>query len=365
MDARQPTGSTADGAPADGGAAPEPTTESTVAATTSAAGPTTRATPPAAASRGRRARVLDVVKWAAAVVAVVLLVVGVARQWDEIVADFARLDALTVTLGIVLTLAALVANMLSWRAMMAATGSRLGLAASSSIFFVGQLGKYIPGGVWSIAAQAELGRAHGLARTGSAVASLASMLVSMVTAALVGILALLVGSADGLVTFWWLGIVVVLGLAALTPPVLGRLIAVAMRLLRRPRQDISLTWAGTTASILWSVVMWAAYGGQATLVLRAFGADSSVLLPVATGAYAVAWLVGFLVVIAPAGLGPREGVLLLLLGSVTDSTGALALAVVSRAFMTLGDVVLAGGGAALAVRHRRRSAAATGTDQAP
>jgi uncharacterized membrane protein YbhN (UPF0104 family) len=331
----------------------------------SGAGPTTRTTPPAAASRGRRARVLDVVKWAAAVVAVVLLVVGVARQWDEIVADFARLDALTVTLGIVLTLAALVANMLSWRAMMAATGSRLGLTASSSIFFVGQLGKYIPGGVWSIAAQAELGRAHGLARTGSAVASLASMLVSMVTAALVGILALLVGSADGLVTFWWLGIVVVLGLAALTPPVLGRLIAVAMRLLRRPRQDISLTWAGTTASILWSVVMWAAYGGQATLVLRAFGADSSVLLPVATGAYAVAWLVGFLVVIAPAGLGPREGVLLLLLGSVTDSTGALALAVVSRAFMTLGDVLLAGGGAALAVRHRRRSAAATGTDQAP
>lgn len=354
MDVRQPTGSAADAASADGRPAHDP-----------AAGPTTGAEVPVVAPRSRRARVLNVVKWAAAIVAVVLLVVGVARQWDEIVADFARLDAVTVTLGIVLTLVALVANMLSWRAMMAATGFHVRLAAASSIFFVGQLGKYIPGGVWSIAAQAELGRAHGLARTGSAVASLASMLVSMVTAALVGILALLLGSTDGLATFWWLGIVVVLGLVALTPPVLGRLIALAMRLLRRPPQTITLTWGGTVMSIVWSVVMWIAYGAQATVVLHAFGAHSSVLFPVATGAYAVAWLVGFLVVIAPAGLGPREAVLLLLLGSVTNPTGALALAVVSRAFMTLGDVVLAGLGAALAVRHRRRAAATTPADSLP
>lgn len=337
MDARQPTGSPADAAPADRTPAPP----------------------------SRRARILTAVKWVAAVIAVGLLVVGVARQWDDIVADFARLDVTTVVLGVVFTLAALVANMLSWRSMMSATGFRVRIAAASSIFFVGQLGKYIPGGVWSIAAQAELGRAHGLARTGSAVASLASMLVSMVTAALVGIVALLLGSANGLATFWWLIIVVVIGLVALTPPVLGRLIAVAMRLLRRPPQDVSLSWSGTIWSIVWSIVMWVAYGAQASFVLHAFGADSAALFPVATGAYAVAWLVGFLVIIAPAGLGPREAVLLLLLGSVTTATGALALAVISRAFMTLGDVVLAGIGGALAVRHRRRSAAVTTSADLP
>lgn len=345
MDVRQPTGSAADAASGDD------QTEPALAVPPSAA--EVVVAPPS-----RRARILTVVKWAAAVLALALLIVGVARQWDEIVRDFARLDVGTVALGVLLTLVALVANMLSWRAMMAATGFRVRPAAASSIFFVGQLGKYIPGGVWSIAAQAELGRAHGLARTGSAVASLASMLVSMVTAALVGILALLFGAPDGLTTFWWLGIVVVIGLVALTPPVLGRLIALAMRLLRRPPQDIVLSWGGTVMSIVWSVVMWIAYGLQASFVLHAFGSDSPALFPVATGAYAVAWLVGFLFVIAPAGLGAREAVLVVLLGSVTTPTGALALAVVSRAFMTIGDVVLAGLGAALAVRHRRRTAAA-------
>ena len=337
MDAEQPTGSTT--------GSPDPLDTSADAVT--GAAPTT----------GRRARVLTIVKWVAAVVAVAFLVWSIAKQWDKIVRDFASLDVATVTVGIVFTIVALVANMLSWRAMMAASGYRVRLAAASSIFFVGQLGKYIPGGVWSIAAQAELGRAHGLQRTGSAVAALASMLVSMVTAAIVGIVAVLLASSTGFATFWWLIPVIIVGLVCLTPPVLGRLIAIAFRVLHRPAQDTTLTWSGTVMSLVWSLVMWMAYGVQATVVLRAFGADSPALFPVAVGAYAVAWLVGFVVVIAPAGIGPREGILVLLLSSVAGGSAPLALAVISRVFMTIGDVVLAGVGAVLAARHRRVIAA--------
>lgn len=338
MDAQQPTGSAA--------GSPDPLDTSADAAI--GAVPTT----------GRRARVLTVVKWVAAVVALAFLVWSIARQWDDIARDFVRLDAGTIVLGVAATIVALVANMLSWRAMMSASGFRVRLAAASSIFFVGQLGKYIPGGVWSIAAQAELGRAHGLQRTGSAVAALASMLVSMVTAAVVGIVAVLLASSTGFATFWWLIPLIVVGLVCLTPPVLGRLIAVAFRILRRPAQDTTLTWTGTVMSLVWSLVMWLAYGVQATFVLRVFGADSPTLFPVAVGAYAVAWLVGFVVVIAPAGIGPREGILVLLLGSVAGGSAPLALAVISRVFMTIGDVMLAGVGALLAARHRRKTAAA-------
>ncbi|GAA3337291.1 lysylphosphatidylglycerol synthase transmembrane domain-containing protein [Curtobacterium pusillum] len=345
MDAQQPTGSAA--------GSPDPLDTSSDVVT--GAVPTS----------GRRARVLDAVKWAAAVVAVAFLVWSIAKQWDRIVHDFASLDVTTVSVGVLFTVVALVANMLSWRSMMAASGYRVPLAAASSIFFVGQLGKYIPGGVWSIAAQAELGRAHGLQRTGSAVAALASMLVSMVTAAIVGIVAVLLASSTGFATFWWLIPVIVVGLVCLTPPVLGRLIAIAFRVLRRPAQDTTLTWSGTVMSLVWSLAMWVAYGVQATVVLRAFGADSPALFPVAVGAYAVAWLVGFVVVIAPAGIGPREGILVLLLGSVAGGSAPLALAVISRVFMTIGDVVLAGVGALLAARHRRITAAAATRSGAP
>ncbi len=47
--------------------------------------------------------------------------------------------------------------MLAWRRVLADLGSPLHLAPAGGVFFVGQLGKYLPGSVWSIVAQAEMG----------------------------------------------------------------------------------------------------------------------------------------------------------------------------------------------------------------
>lgn len=312
--------------------------------------------PVAPAAPSRRARVLTIVKIVVGVAAVALLVAGVASQWDEVTAALARLDAPTTAVAVVATLVALVANMFSWRAVMQALGLHTTRRAAASIFFVGQLGKYLPGGVWSIAAQAELGRAHGLARGPSAVAALTSMVIGIVGAAVVGVLGLVLSSPDGLRQYWWLAVLALVGLVSLAPPVLGRLVGLAWRLLRRPTVEVRPTWAGIGRSLAWSVGMWVAYGVQATVVLQAFGATSRLLWVTATAAYATAWLVGFLVLVAPAGLGAREGVLLVLLAGVTTTGGALGLAVLSRALMTLGDVLLAGLGLALEARRRRRAA---------
>jgi len=59
------------------------------------------------------------------------------------------------------------------------------------------------------------------------------------------------------------------------------------------------------------------------------------------GAFALAWVVGFLVVIAPAGAGPREAALVLALAPVMDAPDALVLALVSRVLMMAGDGLVA------------------------
>jgi uncharacterized membrane protein YbhN (UPF0104 family) len=311
-----------------------------------------------------RARLVTGLKYFFGAVAIALLVYGVASQWDGIVAALHRLDAATLVIACLFTLIALTANMLSWKSMMSALGTPVPLGAASAVFFVGQLGKYIPGGVWSIAAQAELGRAYGLRRGPSAMTAITSMLVGMVTAAVVGITGLVLSASDGLQLYWWLALLALAGIVSLSPPVLSRLVGVVLRLLRRPASPITPTWTGTALSFAWSITMWLAYAVQATVILHAFGARSPSLFVVSMGAYAVAWLVGFLVIIAPAGLGAREGVLVVLLAAVTTRDLALGLAVLSRAIQTLGDVLLAGFGASLAAGHRRARRQRTRADVA-
>jgi uncharacterized membrane protein YbhN (UPF0104 family) len=76
------------------------------------------------------------------------------------------------------------------------------------------------------------------------------------------------------------------------------------------------------------------------------------LLLHSTGAFAGAWCVGFLLVVAPAGAGAREAALILLLGSSMSRPQATVVAVVSRLLFTIADLGW-GGVAALAGRRNR------------
>ncbi|MFA6299418.1 MAG: hypothetical protein WC642_09635, partial [Nocardioides sp.] len=58
-------------------------------------------------------------------------------------------------------------------------------------------------------------------------------------------------------------------------------------------------------------------------------------------AFAAAYAVGVVVVLAPAGVGAREGVFVLLLTPVTGVAGATALALLARVVHTVADGLLA------------------------
>ena len=96
--------------------------------------------------------------------------------------------------------------MLGWRVLMADLGSPLHVAPSAGIFFVGQLGKYLPGSVWSVLAQAEMGARLDVPRRRSGVVGLVSIGLGVLTGLLVGLpaLALLIGSSHAASAAWLL-----------------------------------------------------------------------------------------------------------------------------------------------------------------
>lgn len=247
-------------------------------------------------------------------------------------------------------LGGLLASALCWRALLADLGTPLGVRAALGVFFLGQLGKYVPGSVFAVAAQMELGRTHGAPRNRVGTAGLLFLGVLVASGLVVAAAVLPLTSPAALQTYGWLLVLLPLGLAVLAPPVLTRLVALLLRVLRREPLDRPLTTRGIAAAVGWALVMWAAYGLHLELLVRTQEAGPSLLL--STGAYALAWTAGLLVVAAPAGAGVREVALVAALAPLLDRGGALALAVLSRVLMTLGDL---GWGAVGAVLHHTRS----------
>lgn len=295
-------------------------------------------------------------RWSLFAIAVALLTWAVASQWSDVSTAVAEMGWRPLALATLAAVAALGFNTMSWRAVMKSVGLEAAWPETASVFLVSQAGKYVPGAVWPVLAQAEFARAHGVSRARAMTGSLVAMAVGVVTAGVVGVAGLVWWAPGAIADYWW-ALVLVIGLAVLlVPAVLSRALVLVLKLLRRDAPPPRIGAKALLASAVWSVANWLALGVQAWILLDALTVDAEALWPLATGAFALAWLVGFLVVFAPAGLGLREGALVVLLGAVATQPEALALALVSRFAMTLADALGLVGGLLARRRWWRRDA---------
>ncbi|MDX6285646.1 MAG: glycosyltransferase 2 family protein [Frankiales bacterium] len=274
-------------------------------------------------------------------VAAGLAAYAVVAQWSDIRHALDRVGFVAPLLAFLLALVGLAAGALAWRALLTDVGVRLPLAATTRVFFVGQLGKYLPGGVWPVVAQMELGHDAGAERRHVGAVSVLVMAVNVVTGLVVAAACLPFTSSSALHRVGWLLVLVPVGVALLHPRVLNEVIGRALRLLRREPLEQPPSIRGVAAAVAWSLVMWAAFGAH-LYVLADPLAESGHRLPLlAVGGYALAWVVGFLVVVAPSGVGVREAMLVLALAPALPAGEATAVALLSRALMTVADLAWA------------------------
>jgi len=299
----------------------------------------------------KKTRLGALLRWGLFALAVALIAWAVVKQWANVSDSVAQVGWIRVGVATALALLALAFNTLSWRTVMMSVGLDAPLREASGVFLVSQAGKYVPGAVWPVVAQAEFARNHGVTRARATVGSLVAMAVGVVMAGVVGAVALALFSPGAVLTYWWVLLLALALAVTLVPPVLTRLLKLALKVLRRDGEPPRIGGRALAASAAWSALNWAALGAQAWVLLTALGGDDATY-GLATGAFALAWLVGFVVVFAPAGFGAREGALYLLLGAVVTQPQALAFALLSRFAMTLADAIGLGLGA-LARRSRR------------
>ncbi|GAB7192217.1 hypothetical protein NUM3379_29260 [Kineococcus sp. NUM-3379] len=287
---------------------------------------------------------------------------AVAREREAVAGALARLDTGSAALALLLSVLNVALAGASWRAVVADLGSPLPWRSAAAVFFVGQLGRYVPGSVWQFLAQAELGRDHGVPRRRTATALAVSLLVSMTTAALLVLLALpealrRSGSGAEAVPGWvsWLPWAAPLLVVLLLPRVLNPLLRACLRLVRQEPPEHDLSARGVVAAAGWALASWLAVGGQVFVLARAAvpAAGEAGLLGLSVGGYALAWVVGFVVVFAPAGAGAREAALVAVLSAALTGGGALVVALLSRVLLTVADLLLAAS-SLLAVRRAAR-----------
>src|SRR5215472_2318767 len=129
-------------------------------------------------------------RWGFIAVTVALGSYAIAAQWGQVSRSIDRMGPLTVALALASVLLGLLMSMQAWRALLAGLGSPLPVPGAARVVFLGQLGKYLPGSVWPVLAQMELGTTHRAPRHRSASASVIFMLLGLLTGLLIALVML-------------------------------------------------------------------------------------------------------------------------------------------------------------------------------
>lgn len=219
-------------------------------------------------------------------------------------------------------------------------GPAVPAADAVRIFMIANLGRYVPGKVWQIAGLAALAKGKGVPAATAAGAAVLGQGIAVIAAAAVGLGALL-RAPDPYPRWGAVGAALVAAACALlaVPTLFRRVVGVWFRLTKlEATSDVggvhALRWLALYA------LNWGMYALSFWVLARSLGLSGDPI-PVAS-AFAAAYVLGYVMVFAPAGLGPREGFLIIFLTPHLGAAPSGVLALVARLWTTLVEVVPAG-----------------------
>lgn len=271
-----------------------------------------------------------------------------AAHWSSL--TLGPLDARVFALiggALLLYLATYLASTRAWQLGLQLLGEARGFARLARILMLSQLAKYLPGNIGHHVGRVVLAQRAGLAADVVVASMLLDMLLVVAAGAACSLpaLALLVRAADAhradaARTAWLVLLASVVAAGALLAlPAVRRWVAPVLARLRAIRSLAGMlrmlqAWTSHCTSFL--------LGASALFLLCQLHAQAATPSPQwvdVVGVYAAAWLLGFLMPGAPAGLGVRELVLLLGLSPMVGEQAALTAAASLRLVTTVGDGV--------------------------
>ena len=269
-------------------------------------------------------------------------------QWAEVRDAVAGASLGWIVAAVVLAGAAMTWTAACWQRAMRLLGAEPSRRRTIAWYYAGEIGKYVPGGVWPVLGRGELARRGGVSRR-RAYPSVGLSLAGLYLAGLVVATALVpLDLAEQSASPGALALLALLpvGLAALHPSVLRLARRLLVRLTGRGADVVVPPWRATLGLVAAYVPAWLLVWGATWCTARALVPDPP-LLRIGIAA-TLSWVAGFVAVPVPAGAGVREAVFVASSG-LPAGIGA-TVAVGSRLAFLLVDV---GGAALTAPWHRR------------
>lgn len=292
-----------------------------------------------------RTRLANLIGIAVGVLGLAFVALRIVRDREEISDALSSSDPIWLVAAAISGLAAMALLGVNWLLIVRRGGARAPWRRGMYWFFVGQLGKYVPGGIWPIVGQAELAHRDRTPRPVAYWSTAMSMVATLLGAVAVGAASGLIAPAGSRIVPILLAVGLAGGLAALASDRVRRsLHRLADRVTTR---ELRLPDAGWFAVLIVRYLpVWVLFSGMNIFSVVALGGtlDAELVITLIS-ITCVSWIAGFVIIGLPGGLGVREAVFISMATAPLGAGLAVSVAVVSRIISVAVDLL----GAAISV----------------
>lgn len=277
------------------------------------------------------------------VIAVILIFMGRAlyANWQALQGYEWHFNYPLLVVAILLAFVTLCLYAWMWRFIVQRLGAHISYPQAFRIWFLSNLGRYIPGKVWQFVGWFYMGEEAGIGRVPILTSITVNLGLQTLTGLGVGVFTLVVMLGGELWNrFWPLLLLIPLGLLiAVQPGIMETVLNWALKKLEREPVVLGLRSADMLLFTLGHIGCWVIYGIAFYVFVCSLHPVPLSGMPLLAATYAAAWVIGFLSLLTPGGLGIREGVIAYLLGFWLPVPVAIVISLLSRVWVTAGELI--------------------------
>ncbi len=275
----------------------------------------------------------------------------IVTNWSEISSFRWQLNAVYLGFSVILVVAALFVFSTTWKLIIKSLGSEIPVLKAFKIAFLANLGRYIPGKIWQVFGIIYMAKKEGVSEEESVASFGLTQIFAIPSGLLVGLLGYwLFHGGDQTIThkpvitggmaLAAVGIAAVSLMIVFFPRPIERLANLILTKMRR--RPIKLHMHKSLAAAIYAgyFLAWSLYGVAFWVFLRGVSPVDSPVIAV-VGIFNIAYQIGYLVILAPGGMGPREAVITILLAPYYTQPVAAAIAIASRLWVIAAETIAA------------------------
>jgi glycosyltransferase 2 family protein len=281
-----------------------------------------------------------VLQWAAVLLILAFLVFIVYTNIGSLETGEVRFDYSLMALSLVLLFPYFILLGAAWNLVLRMLGGNITNRKAMKIWLLSQIGTYIPGKIWAVLGRVYLCQREGISKTKTSLSIAIELLVSTMAGIIFFVIALVMLPYQEATGFYLSMLVLVpAGLVVLHPRVFNWALQLVSRKMKMEEIHVKVGFRSIVTLVAVYGFFWALLGVSAFFLINSMYPVSFTMLPAVIGIFAFAWLASFFVLIAPGGIGVREGVAVFFLSFLMPPAVAVIISLVWRVWFTVAEVL--------------------------